>query len=53
LPEIKKEVNRTIFSNPNKELSIERTALSYNAALIGDTVVAKLRIERRLAWKNL
>jgi len=53
LPEIKEEVNRTIFINSNKELSIERTALSYNAALIGAAAVAKLRIERRLAWKNL
>ncbi len=44
LPEIKTVVNRMIFRHPNKDLSIEKTALSYEAALIGAAAIAKKRI---------
>ncbi|MHB1376106.1 MAG: ROK family protein [Candidatus Humimicrobiaceae bacterium] len=46
LPEIKKIVDKMVFKDPNKNLSIEKTALSYEAALIGAAAIAKLRFER-------
>lgn len=44
LPEINKVVEKMVFSDSNKKLSIEKTALSYDAALIGAATVAKLRM---------
>ena len=46
LPEIKKIVDKMAFKDPNKNLIIEKTALSYEAALIGAAAIAKFRFER-------
>lgn len=44
LLEIKRMVKNTTFRDSNKNLCIEKTALSYDAALIGAAAVANLRI---------
>jgi glucokinase-like ROK family protein len=46
LPEIKKIVDKMAFKDPNKNLIIEKTGLSYEAALIGAAAIAKSRFER-------
>ena len=45
LPEINNIVEKMAFKDPNKKLSIEKTALSYEAALIGAAAIAKFRFE--------
>lgn len=40
-PELMDTVNQMVFKEANKNLIIERTALSYNAALIGATAIAQ------------
>jgi len=44
LVEIQRVVDTMVFRDPNKSLSIEKTALSYEAALIGVAAIAKIRI---------
>lgn len=43
LPELKRVLNSMIFKLPNKGLSIEKTALLYDASLIGVAAVAIIR----------
>jgi glucokinase len=45
-PQLKKTVDEMVFRDANRELTIEKTALSYEAALIGAATVAMNRIER-------
>ncbi len=44
LPEIKEVIKNATFRDSNKNLRIEKTALSYDSALIGAAAIAKLRI---------
>lgn len=46
LPEINNIVDKMVFQDPNKNLIIEKTALSYEASLIGAAAIAKYRFER-------
>ncbi len=41
LPELKKTVDRLIFRDANRNLTIERTGLLYDAALIGAAAIAR------------
>ena len=41
LPELKSTMNRMLFGDANKNITIERTALGYNAGLIGAAALAR------------
>lgn len=43
LPEIHRVIGKMVFKDANKNLIIEKTALSYDAALIGAAAVAKIK----------
>jgi glucokinase-like ROK family protein len=45
LPEIHRVINKMVFKDVNKNLAVEKTALLYNAALIGAAAIAKLKTE--------
>ncbi len=47
LPEIKRVVGEMVPGDYNKNLSIEKTGLSYEAALIGAATIAKIRLGRK------
>lgn len=44
LPEIHRVINKMVFRDANKNLVVEKTALFYDAALIGAAAIAKIKM---------